>query len=637
MEAVTSTNGPLLILAGAGAGKTKTLTERVVEIVKGGVSPSQILAITFTNKAANEMRERIFQRLSGEETLNNPISSDERPFVSTFHSLGVHIIKENSHFLGLPRFFGIFDKGDSKRAVKKAVQDIGLDPKQYDPGKIMNIISKEKGSGQTLEEFESKTEGEFFPTIVAKVWRKYEETLKEEKALDFDDLLLYTVKLLDNEKIREHYHGVWKYIHIDEYQDTNGAQYHIAKRLAEGGRNICVVGDADQNIYSWRGAQIKNILNFEKDYPDAKIIILEENYRSTQKILLAANQIIAKNTFRKEKNLFTKNEEGEHISLFEGFDEASEAEFVATQSEKLIAGGVKPEEIAVLYRANFQSRAIEEAFLAYDVSYQLIGTKFFERKEVRDILSYIRAGLEPESLSDIKRIINVPARGIGKVTILKIFEGKAPTLPKATLLKYQSFQKLLEKIGEYAREKKPSETVKFVMKEAGLEEMLKSGGEEDIERLENMRELVTLATRYDGLPVPEGIEQFLTNAALQSDQDELEKPTNGVKLMTVHASKGLEFDYVFITGLEDNLFPHKRIEESAIANEDDEEERRLFYVALTRARKKIFLSYAQMRTIFGSKQVNIPSEFIFDMPEEILVREEGTYGLLRKPLFSIDF
>jgi len=636
-EAALAINGPVLILAGAGAGKTKTLTERIVEIVKSGVSPSNILAITFTNKAANEMRGRIFDRLSNEPTLNNPISSEERPFVSTFHSLGVHIIKENAHLLGLPRFFGIFDKGDSKQAVKKALQEIGLDPKQYDPGKILGIISKEKGAGRKLEEFEIEAEGNFFSSLVAKVWHKYEGTLKQEKALDFDDLLLHTAKLLDNEKVREYYQQIWRYIHIDEYQDTNGAQYQIAKRLAEGGRNICVVGDIDQNIYSWRGAQIQNILHFEKDYPEAKVILLEENYRSTQNILLAANKIISKNVFRKEKNLFTKNEEGDLISIFESFDEVSEAEFVATQSEKLIAGGVAPEEIAVLYRANFQSRAIEEAFLSYGVSYQLIGTKFFERKEVRDILSYIKAGLEPKSLSDVKRIINVPARGIGKVTILKIFEGRADTLPATVRAKYNSFQNLLEKIGKYAHEKKPSETVKFVMKEAGLEDMYKGKGEDDQERLENMRELVTLATRYDSMPAPEGIEQFLTNAALESDQDDLDKPVSGVKLMTVHASKGLEFDYVFITGLEDNLFPHKRMREGVAKNEDDEEERRLFYVALTRARKKLFLSYAQMRTIFGSKQVNIPSEFIFDIPEEIIVREEGTYGLLRKPLFSIDF
>jgi DNA helicase-2/ATP-dependent DNA helicase PcrA len=635
-EAVETTKGPLLILAGAGAGKTKTLTERIVHMVTLGISPSSILAITFTNKAANEMRERVFTRLSEEPGLQLPSSSPERPFISTFHALGVHIIKENAVKLGLPRFFGIFDKGDSKQAVKRAIKELSLDPKQYDAGKILGAISRQKGLGYTLEQFETGTEGDFYQSLVAKVWAKYEKTLREEKALDFDDLLLYTASLLEDEAVRTHYQNVWQYIHIDEYQDTNGVQYTIAKRLSESSKNICVVGDIDQNIYSWRGAQIKNILNFEKDYADAKVILLEENYRSTQTILHVANEIIKKNTFRKEKNLFTKNAEGEPISLFEAFDEVSEAEFVATQSEKLIGLGERADNIAVLYRANFQSRALEEAFLSYGISYQLLGTKFFERKEVKDVLSYIRAALEPESLSDVKRVINTPSRGIGKVSILKIFEGKANELPRGTREKYLSFQRLLQNIREVALEKPASETVKYVIQETGLENELRKGNEEEQERLENMRELGTFARRYDGIPGEKGIGEFLTNAALQSDQDSLEKPTAGVKLMTIHASKGLEFDHVFITGLEEGVFPHERISESK-GTEDDEEERRLFYVALTRARKKIFLSFAQTRTIFGSRQVHIPSEFIFDIPQDMIIKEEGTYGLLRKPIFSIDF
>ena len=636
-EAVDTIQGPLLILAGAGAGKTQTITERIVAIAKTGVAPSKILAITFTNKSANEMRERIFAKLDEEKSLNAPISMSERPFVSTFHSLGVHIIKENAGLLGLPRFFGIFDKSDSKQAVKRAIKELSLDPKQYEAGKILGSISREKGAGITFAQFEEKASDDFWSSLVLQVWRKYEQTLKEEKALDFDDLLLHSAELLEREEVRARYHDVWEYVHIDEYQDTNGVQYRIAQRLAEKHKNICVVGDIDQNIYSWRGARLRNILDFEKDYPGAKVILLEENYRSTKTILHVANHIIAKNTFRKEKNLFTKNADGEMLALFEGFDEVSEAEFVATQSEKLIGSGVNPEQIAVLYRANFQSRALEEAFLSYGISYQLIGTKFFERKEVKDVLSYIKAGLEPENRADMRRIINVPSRGIGKVTLLKIFEGKTTSLPPAVRGKYDTFRSLLEKIGECARTKLPSQTVKFVMSHSGLEEELRQGGDEDQERLENIKELVTLATRYDTMPVGEGIEKFLTDAALQSDQDELEKPKAGVKLMTIHASKGLEFDYVFITGLEEGLFPHDRREEGAQTTEEDEEERRLFYVALTRARKKVTLTYAQMRTIFGSKQVNIPSEFIFDVPADMIVKEEGTYGLLRKPLFKIDF
>lgn len=636
-EAVETILGPLLILAGAGAGKTQTITERIVEIAKTGVAPSKILAITFTNKSANEMRERIFAKLAEEKSLNIPVSMTERPFVSTFHALGVHIIKEHASLLGLPRFFGIFDKSDSKQAVRKAIKELDLDPKQYDAGKILGSISREKGAGITFAQFEERAGDDFWNSLVVQVWRKYEQTLKEEKALDFDDLLLHSAELLEREEVRAKYHEAWEYIHIDEYQDTNGVQYRIAQRLAEKHKNICVVGDIDQNIYSWRGARLRNILDFEKDYPGAKVILLEENYRSTKTILSVANHIIAKNTFRKEKNLFTKNEDGEVLALFEGFDEVSEAEFVATQSEKLITNGVNPEQIAVLYRANFQSRALEEAFLSYGVNYQLLGTKFFERKEIKDVLSYIKAGLEPENRADMKRIINVPARGIGKVTLLKIFEGKSEALPVAVRAKYEAFKTLLLGIGETARTKLPSETVKYVMSHSGLEEELRHGGEEEQERLENVKELVTLATRYDAMPIGEGIEKFLTDAALQSDQDELEKPQAGVKLMTVHASKGLEFDYVFITGLEEGLFPHDRKEAGAPTTEEDEEERRLFYVALTRARKKVFLTYAQMRTIFGSKQISIPSEFVFDIPPDMIAKEEGTYGLLRKPLFKIDF
>lgn len=636
-EAAQTLEGPILILAGAGAGKTKTLTARIVNLIRHGVAPREILAITFTNKAAKEMRERVALEIERDPVLSLPISESERPFVSTFHALGVHIIKENAVRLGLPRFFGIYDKGDSKQAVREGIRIIGLDPKQFDAGKMLGIISREKGSGTTQEEYEEKVIGDYMGTIVSQVWREYEKILTREKALDFDDLLLKTVRLLKNPEVLAHYHAVWKYIHIDEYQDTNTVQYKIAELLALKTKNICVVGDIDQNIYSWRGAQLRNILNFEKDYPDAKVVLLEENYRSTGTILDVANHIIQKNKFRKEKNLFTKNPTGEPISLFEGYDEVSEAEFVANKTKELVEKGIPINNIAVLYRANFQSRALEEAFLSYGIEYQLLGTKFFERKEVKDVLAYIKASLSPESLADIKRIVNVPVRGIGKVSLLKIFEGTPEKLSQKTHEKYKELLKILEKIAQYAKKEKPSNTIKFVMKESGIEDELAQGGEDGEERLENIRELVTLASRYDEYVGEAGIERLLTDAALQSDQDDLEKPQAGAKLMTVHASKGLEFDYVFIVGLEENLFPHKRLSENETTSEEDEEERRLFYVALTRAKKKIFLSYAQMRTIFGNRQINIPSEFIVDIPEKFLIKEEGNYGLLRKPLFKIEF
>lgn len=638
-EAVLATEGPLLVLAGAGAGKTKTIAERIRHLVRKGVDPSSILAITFTNKAAKEMRERVHKMLSGDSNLNRPISINERPFVSTFHSLGVHILKEQSQKAGLRRHFAIFDRDDSKRAVKEALEKKNLDPKIHEPGRILGIISREKGRGVTAEEYALRMEGGYFSNIVGEVWTEYENILKRDGALDFDDLILRTTLLLRNDlTVRNYYRNIWQYIHIDEYQDTNHVQYEICKLLVGDKHNVCAVGDIDQNIYSWRGADIKNILDFEKDYPEAKIILLEENYRSTKNILEAANIVIEKNKLRRKKNLFTGNDVGEKIGIFQGYDEVSEAEFIANKSKELIRGGMKPENIAVLYRANFQSRVLEESFMQQTIPYQLIGTRFFERREIKDIISYLRASLDSGCLSDMKRVINVPARGIGKVTIVKIFGGEEEGLPAATRNKINNFRKLLTEIGEKAKTSRPSETVAYILSASGLEAEWKHGKDEDIDRLENAYELVSFAGRYDHLEPLEGIEKFLEDAALNSDQDELKEDRSAVRLMTVHASKGLEFDTVFIAGLEDGLFPHQKITKENITPAEAEEERRLFYVALTRAKKKVYLSYAQVRTIFGSRQVNIPSEFVFDIPENLVDEEDYVEeGITRKPLLEIDF
>jgi len=639
-EAVLNTEGPLLILAGAGAGKTKTIAERIRHLIRKGVAPSSILAITFTNKAAKEMRERVSKMLSEDKGLNRPVSMNERPFVSTFHSLGVHIIKEQSTKLGIGRHFSIFDRDDSKKAVKEALEVCGLDPKTHDPNKVLSIISKEKGRGLTEKDYAVRPERGQFSDIVEIVWREYEKILKRDNALDFDDLLLKTARLLrEDREVRDYYKKVWDYIHIDEYQDTNGVQYEISKLLVGEKHNICVVGDVDQNIYSWRGADIKNILAFEKDYPEAKAILLEENYRSTKTILEAANTVIEKNKIRRKKTLFTENLTGEKIGIFQGLDESSEAEFIASKTEELIKSGSRPEEIAVLYRANFQSRVLEEAFMGHRIPYELLGTRFFERKEIKDILSYLKAALNPECLADIKRIINVPARGIGKSSVAKLFSGLNSDLTGATKKKISDFYKLLEEIKKVAEEKRPSETVSFIITESGLEREWKENKGEDLERLENAYELRNFAEKFDGLEPLEGIEQLLSDSALQSDQDEMTEEKKAVRLMTVHASKGLEFDVVFIAGLEDGLFPHQKVTRENITPEESEEERRLFYVALTRARKKIFLSYAQVRMIFGSRQVNIPSEFIFDIPEELTEEEtfEGEDRWKSKPLLDIYF
>jgi DNA helicase-2/ATP-dependent DNA helicase PcrA len=628
-KAVLHRDGPLLIVAGAGAGKTKTVTHRILHLIREGVAPENILAITFTNKAAKEMSERVSKLLDSDPDISRSVVGFEnKPFVSTFHALGVHILKENSALLGIPRHFAIFDKSDSLRAIKEAMQTLNIDTKAFEPSRMQNIISREKGNAVTYMSYKERLRNEYIPKVIASVWEKYEEILKSEKALDFDDLLLKSAMLLkNNPDILEKYQNKWKYIHIDEYQDTNKVQYATAKLLAKKFRNICVVGDSDQSIYGWRGADIKNILDFEKDYPDAKVILLEENYRSTQNILEAANRIIQKNKLRTPKKLFTKNVAGEKIGLCGAYDEVDEARFVAKKSRQLIEdSGVSPRSIAVLYRANFQGRALEEAFMAESISYQVLGTKFFERKEIKDIVSYLRAAMDPTILSDIKRVINIPARGLGKVTLVKLFSGKKDELPVAAQKKIDGFYLILKRIAEKAAVEKLSETIKFILAESGIETALRQGGAEDQERLENVREMVTFATKYDVLPIDEGMEKFLSDVALASDQDELMKNHDAVKLMTVHASKGLEFDYVFVTGLEEDLFPHKRMGVEKVSDEDSEEERRLFYVAITRAKKKLYISYAGVRTIFGSRQVTMPSQFVYDIEEDIIEKEEQFEG-----------
>ena len=654
-EAALHMKGPLLIVAGAGAGKTKTITHRIVNLIKNGIAPEKILAVTFTNKAAKEMRERIvsaiqnnfvgnaFSQVLGSpgpypgQTIQKSIANSV-PFVSTFHSLGVYIIKENARLLGLTKYFTILDDGDTTSLIKGIMKDLDFDPKMYDPKKIKGIISREKGKFTHLEDYAEK-ESSTLGRIVAQVWNLYEKQKQKENSLDFDDLLLKAVKLLkENEAIRKIYQEKWEYIHVDEYQDTNEVHYLMSKLLCGNNNNICVVGDADQNIYSWRGANLKNILNFEKDYPNAKIILLEQNYRSTKNILEAANEIIKKNQYRPDKNLFTDNEAGEKIGLYEAIDETDEGEFVATKILEILdnpSEGVSSE-IAVLYRANFQSRALEEAMLRYNIPYQVLGVKFFERKEIKDTLAYLRSALNPENLSDIKRIINFPTRGIGKVTLVKIFAGEKESLPIKVRIKIDNFYKILEEIKEKIQNSKVSEVIKFVVKKSGIEAELQNGGEEEMERLENIKELATLALKYDGLENGSGVEKLLEDASLASDQDSLminqekKKGADAVKLMTVHASKGLEFKYVFITGLEDGLFPHEKHDEPASLQgygEAKEEERRLFYVALTRAKEKLFLSFANFRTIFGSRNINAPSEFISDIPSDILEKEGEASGI----------
>ncbi len=621
-DAVLATEGPLLIVAGAGTGKTKTLTHRIYHLIHQGVHPHQILAITFTNKAAKEMRERVLHML-GNQTF-------EAPTMKTFHSLGVYILRRFSHEVGLKKDFTILDTNDTMKLIKEAMEMRGINPKLHEPKKIRNFISSKKSDGYTAARFAQATHSTY-TEIVSTTWTTYEELKNRESAVDFDDLLLKTLNLLENNaEIRTVLQNQWKYIHIDEYQDTNKVQYDIVRLLAEKHHNLCVVGDTDQNIYSWRGANLRNILNFEKDYPKSKIILLEENYRSTQNILTAADEVIKKNTARIHKTLTTQQHDGEKITLFTAMNETDEAYHIVRTAKKLIAAGTAPTEIAVLFRTNFQSRILEEAFLGENVPYQLLGTKFFERKEIKDVISYIRASLNRDILSDTKRVINEPRRGLGPAAIAKVFSGLANTLPPAQSKAYQSFVQLLDRIEAYAQDHTPSELIRYVIEQSGFYDLYRSGSEDEQERLENLEELVTYAIRYDDLQL------MLEDIALQSDQDELDEKEHqsAVRLMTIHASKGLEFDCVFIGGLEQGLFPHDGFDEKKSV-EDQEEERRLFYVALTRARKKLLLSHAMMRTIYGEQTFNEPSEFLNDIPNEIMERENGFSGEVPRPIKTV--
>jgi len=610
-EAVLHTTGPLLVLAGAGSGKTRVITHRIVHLVHQGTAPHNILAVTFTNKAAKEMRERASDLLRTFPPSDRAVI-DSYPTVTTFHSLGVRLLREYHATLNLPRHFVIYDRSDSVKAVKTALERAGYNPKQFEPRKMLSIISRAKGDAISQSDFSADARS-YPEQVAAAVWSHYTELLQADKALDFDDLLVKTLNLLrDHPPVREAIRTRYPYLHIDEYQDTNKVQFAIAREIAGEQQNICVVGDIDQSIYSWRGADIANVLQFERHFPGARTILLEENYRSTQTIIAASNQIIARNQNRVEKNVFTNNAEGEKITLYAAQQGIDEAEYIALQCKQLISAGAHASDIAILFRTNFQSRVLEEAFLNFNVPYQVLGTKFFERKEVKDVLSFLRLALNPDTTADLARIVNVPPRGIGKVTALKLIEGRRDELTGATAEKVARFEQLMQDIADHAKTEPISSTLRFIISRSGLEtHFKKSGTEDDLERLENLRELVSLAVRFDELDPEEGVEALLENAALQSDQDELGATgSDAVRLMTVHAAKGLEFPYVFISGLEEGLFPHERLDDRGV---DHEEERRLFYVALTRAEKKVWLTYAHLRTIFGSQRVNIPSSFLNDI------------------------
>jgi len=602
-QAVLHKEGPLLIVAGAGAGKTKTITHRIAHLIGGGVPARTILAVTFTNKAAGEMRERIVRLLREK--------SRTMPLITTFHSLGVRILREFHREAGIPRGFSIWDQDDSTRAVKTILKQ--LDTEEWTPRQILAGISREKGAGKLMQDYRERA-GTRREQTVALAWERYEHALAEESALDFDDLLVRALKLLrESPETLSLLQNRWQYLTVDEYQDTSNVQYEMMRLLCGKRNNICVVGDLDQCIYTWRQAEIENLLSFEREFPNAKVVRLEQNYRSTRTILAAANGVIEKNTNRIPKTLFSEGDTGEPITLYGAMNERDEAWFVVEQAAHLMDRKVPAQEIAVLYRENAMSRVLEEAFLHAGLPYRVLGTRFFERREVKDVLSYLRAALNPKSKSDLARIIGVPPRGIGKVTMEKMLRGEALGASGA---KVAQFEASLAKIRHAVNTLPASEAVRFCIEESGIQKMFEGKTEEGRERLGNVRELVNLAAKYENDEPPLGIERLLEEAALQSEQDELDmnKDGGGVTLMTVHAAKGLEFDAVFVVGLEQGLFPSLRND----ADRDPEEERRLFYVALTRARKHLYLSHAYERARYGKREAAMPSEFLSDIDERLM-------------------
>lgn len=629
-EAVLATEGPLLILAGAGSGKTKALTHRIAYLISQGVGPKNILAITFTNKAADEMKKRVRALIAGDPgatdaRVSPQPATDNMPFVGTFHAFCSRILRHEAAKIGFTKYFTIYDEDDSLGLLKEAMKELDINIKQFPPGMIGNMISRLKSECILPDEFEEKHSDEIFPQTVYKIYSRYQERIKSANAFDFDDLIVAVVKLFETHPdILEKYQERFRYIHVDEYQDTNTAQYRLMYLLAKKYRNLAVVGDDAQSIYSFRNADFRNILNFEKDWLDAKIIVLDENYRSTKKILNAANYVISQNVRQKQKNLWTQQQDGEFLELALLSSERAEAEFIVTEIESLLAGGRAPRDFVVLYRTNAQSRVIEEALLAHGFPYKIIGgVKFYSRKEVKDIIAYLRFCVNPADIVSLKRIINVPPRGIGAATFLKYAQGGFERLNEKERANIEEFKKVIAALTNALGAMKASDLVKFLIKTTGYEEYLEDSSNEAEIRIENIRELKSLAKKFDEFSPPDGTLAMLEEIALISDQDSVQNDKNVIHLMTLHAAKGLEFPVVFIAGLEDGIFPHAK---SLFDPNALEEERRLYYVGLTRAKEKVYLCGARRRTIWGERSVNPPSRFLSEIPRELIRTREDVEG-----------
>ena len=627
-RAVKTTDGPLLLMAGAGSGKTRVLTHRIAYLmVEKQVNPYNILAITFTNKAAREMKERIYSMMGG--------VADEI-WVSTFHSMCVRILRRDIDRLGYNRNFTILDTTDQQSVVKTILKEKNLDPKKYDPRAILGAISSAKNELIGPEEF-AKNAGGHMDQIVADVYEMYQKRLRKNQALDFDDLIMTTIQLFQRvPEVLTFYQRKFQYIHVDEYQDTNRAQYMLVKLLAQRFQNLCVVGDSDQSIYRWRGADIANILSFEKDYPRSEVILLEQNYRSTKRILFAANEVIKNNLNRRDKNLWTENAEGNKIFYYRADSEQSEAQFVAGKIKEAIQSGKrKYSDFAILYRTNAQSRVMEEVLLKSNIEYSIVGgVKFYDRKEIKDTLAYLRLIANPDDDISLTRVINVPKRGVGSSSVDKIANfadmhdmsmfqalgsieliGLSPKITKAC----REFYDLINNYTHMQEYLSVTELVEEVLEKTGYYEMLKA--EKSIEaqsRLENLDEFLSVTKNFEEGNEDKSLIAFLTDLALVADIDKLDedgKQVDTVVLMTLHSAKGLEFPVVFLLGLEEGVFPHSR---SLMEEAEMEEERRLAYVGITRAEEELFITNAQMRTLFGRTNMNPPSRFIGEIPADLI-------------------
>jgi len=630
-EAVEAIEGPVLILAGPGSGKTRVIAHRVAYLIKVcGVSPHRIMAVTFTNKAAREMVERL-KRLIGERIVGDLT-------IGTFHAICARILRQAGKAIDVDPRFVIYDDEDQISLLKRAIQEIGLDPKQYAPRAISSAISAAKSGTITPQEYIKSTRS-YFEEVVGRVYELYQATLTESNALDFDDLLMKAVQLFRNSpETLAKYQSRYLHILVDEFQDTNLVQYELIKQLGGQRHNICVVGDPDQSIYSWRFADLRNILSFEKDYPEAKVVLLEQNYRSTRLILETASHVISANQQRKPKKLWTDNEAGEMTNIVETYTEQEEAQFVVSEIERLVEGGkAKLGDCAVMYRTNAQSRALEEAFIRYGTPYKLVaGTRFYERREVKDIIAYLRFIQNPKDSVSLLRIINVPGRGIGQKSqsqlsswanslgvsqyeALKLIakpdkDEQQPHFNSRIVKALAGFQELMQELIDRSQELGLVDLFDLVIKKTGYEEYL-LGEKDGEERWENILELRTVAQEYRHLESGEGLTVFLESVTLVSDVDGLDETVDAVTLVTLHQAKGLEFPVVFIVGVEDGILPHFK---SLADPQQMEEERRLCYVGITRAKQRVYLVYAFRRSLMGSQMVTTPSRFLKDIPQHLI-------------------